>query len=343
MGDNEPGDPPGGDAPAGGSFRAKRTYWTFRLLGTAMQVLPEPVADAAAAAVGTVMSRRGGAPLEMRTRHMRRVLAFASPVVAPDPEVVRRWARRSYRAYARYWLEGARLPATGIDVVNQRMLVVRGWDHLVAGMASGNGVVMVLPHVGSWEWGGAFLASQGYPMTSVAERIEPPELFDWFVKERESIGLTIVPLGGDSGSVVLKTLRDGGLVGLLCDRDLAGTGVPVEFFGETTTFPAGPATLALRTGAPLVAAAVYSGPGREHTATISAPLDTERRAGLREDVARVTREIARQFELMIGQAPEQWHLFQPNWPSDREPQAGGASLATNAAPAPAASAVHGDA
>ena len=142
----------------------------------------------------------------------------------------------------------------------------------MAGMAGGRGVVMALPHVGSWEWGGAFLATVGYPMTTVAERIEPPELFDWFVDEREAMGLTIVPLGGDSGSVVLRTLRAGGLVGLLCDRDLSGNGVAVEFFGEGTTFPAGPATLALRTGAALVTAAVYSGPGREHTAVITAPL-----------------------------------------------------------------------
>ncbi len=98
---------------------------------------------------------------------------------------------------------------------------------------------MALPHIGSWEYGGAFLATQGLPMTAVAERIEPPELFDYFVEQRAAMGLTIVPLDHRSGGTLMTTLRNGGLVGLLCDRDIEGTGIEVEFFGETTTMPAG--------------------------------------------------------------------------------------------------------
>ena len=76
-------------------------------------------------------------------------------------------------------------------------------------MAAGRGVIMALPHVGSWEYGGAFLATQGLPMTAVAERIEPPELFDFFVEQRAAMGLTIVPLDGSSGGAVMSTLRRG--------------------------------------------------------------------------------------------------------------------------------------
>jgi phosphatidylinositol dimannoside acyltransferase len=184
-------------------------------------------------------------------------------------------------------------------------------------MDKGNGAVMALPHVGSWEWGGAWLDAVGYPMISVAERLEPPELFEWFIEQRKAMGLEILPLDVASSAVVLKALRSGRLVGLLCDRDLVGNGVEVEFFGETTTFPAGPATLALRTGATLLAAAVYSGPGRSHTGVVSAPLDTGRTGRLRQDVARITQDIAGQFERLIRRAPEQWHMYQPNWPSDR--------------------------
>ena len=75
-----------------------------------------------------------------------------------------------------------------------------------------------------------------------------------------------------AGTILLQTLRDGGVVGLLCDRDIQGNGVEVEFFGERVRIPAGPATLALRTGATLVAAACYSGPGRDHFAVITPPI-----------------------------------------------------------------------
>ena len=149
--------------------------------------------------------------------------------------------------------------------MEQRTLV-EGLEHLVEGVAAGKGVIMALPHVGSWEFGGAFLATQDLPMTSVAERIEPPELFEFFVEQRAAMGLTIIPLDGSSGGAVTSALRYGTLVGLLSDRDVAGNGIEVEFFGEKTTMPAGPATLALRTGARLVTGAVYSGPGPDHRA-----------------------------------------------------------------------------
>jgi len=287
-------------------------YRTYTVLGRALAALPEPVALGAAAAVGDGLFRVRHEHRDMVVRNLRRVLG---PGV--DDATMERWARRSFRAYARYWVEGARLGGTSRAEVRQRFVVDEGFDHLVAGMGAGNGVVLALPHVGSWEYGGAFLSAVGYPMTSVAERIEPPELFDHFVAERAAMGLTIVPLGAESGGTVLRTLREGGLVGLLCDRDLTGTGVEVEFFGEKTTMPAGPATVALRTGALLLTAAVYSGPGRDHHAVVGAPIDTTRQGSFRSDVARITQEIAGRFEGLIRRAPEQWHVFQPLWPADR--------------------------
>jgi KDO2-lipid IV(A) lauroyltransferase len=93
--------------------------------------------------------------------------------------------------------------------------------------------------------------------------------------------------------------------------------VEVEFFGERTTVPGGPATLALRTGAPLLTCAVFFD-GDTHRGVINPPLDTARRGHLRDDVERITTAMVRDFEALIRQAPEQWHVFQPNWPSDTD-------------------------
>ncbi len=299
-----------------GEEQGRGTYLLYRYLGTAMASLPEPVVAPLAAVVGDVLARRDSFPRRMARRHLAAVLASRSAGVPVDEELLDRMVRRSFRSYARYWMEGARLPRTSAGEVDQRMMIETGLDHLAAGMAAGRGVVMALPHVGSWEWGGSWLAHIGYPMTAVAERIEPPELFEWFVDERRAMGLRIVPLDDAASGTVLKTLRDGGLVGLLCDRDLTGHGVEVDFFGERTTFPGGPALLAMRAGAMLIAGAVYSGPGRQHRAALSSPLDLRRTDSMRDDVTRVTQDLARWFEMYIRRSPEQWHLFQPNWPSD---------------------------
>jgi KDO2-lipid IV(A) lauroyltransferase len=156
------------------------------------------------------------------------------------------------------------------------------------------------------------------PMTAVVERIEPERLFEWFLDQRAKMGLTGVPLGGgSSGTALIRTLKSGAVVGLVSDRDLVGNGVDVEFFGERTTLPGGAATLAVRTGAVLLPVIVYSGPGNWHTGVVHPPLDTTRSGSLRADVQRLTQELATIFEDFILRRPEQWHLYQPNWPSDR--------------------------
>ncbi len=287
-------------------------FRTYTALARCLAALPEPVALAVGHRVGDLLFAIRAEQRRMVSANLARVLGAGDG----DQALVDRWARRSFRAYARYWVEGARLGRTSPVEVEERTFV-QGLEYLADGVAMGRGVIMALPHVGSWEYGGAFLATQDLPMTSVAERIDPPELFDFFVQQRAAMGLTILPLDASSGSTVMSALRDGKLVGLLCDRDVAGNGIEVEFFGERTTMPAGPATLALRTGARLVTGAVYSGPGRDHRAIVEPPLDTTRQGSLRSDVARLTQEIAGRFEGLIRRAPEQWHVFQPLWLADR--------------------------
>jgi KDO2-lipid IV(A) lauroyltransferase len=142
-------------------------------------------------------------------------------------------------------------------------------------------------------------------------------LFDWFADVRESAGIEIVPLGPDAGSDLLNLLRDGRVITLLCDRDILGNGVEVEFFGERTTLPSGPALLALSTGATLLPAAVYFEARGRHRAVVQPPVPVERKGRLRDDVQRVTEDLVGRLEDLIRAAPEQWHLMQPNWPSDR--------------------------
>lgn len=223
--------------------------------------------------------------------------------------------QRSFVSYARYWMESFRLASTDPATLEAGMSW-EGVGHVEDALAVGNGVLMALPHLGGWDFGGAWFASAGYPATVVVEALEPPELFDWFAELRRASGLKVVAHGPRAGAAVLGALRRNELVGLLCDRDLARTGVEVEFFGERTTLPAGPATLALRTGAALLPTAVYF-EGRGHHGIVRPPIPVDRSGeGLRHDVARISQLLAYELEALIRRAPEQWHLLQPNWPSD---------------------------
>jgi KDO2-lipid IV(A) lauroyltransferase len=220
--------------------------------------------------------------------------------------------------YARYWYELFRLGPDDRAAL-QSTLQAAGREHFDAAYEAGRGVILCLPHLGNWDVAGAWLSGQLGGITVVAETVEPPELFDWFVATRRQIGLEVIPLGPDAGSAVLRALGEGRVVCLVCDRDLTGDGVEVDFFGERTRLPGGPGTLAFRSGAALVPVGTYFDGDRGHRVHFDAPIAVERSGRLREDVARVTQELARRFEDLIRVAPEQWLLMQPNWPSDEEP------------------------
>ncbi|MHB8378933.1 MAG: phosphatidylinositol mannoside acyltransferase [Acidimicrobiales bacterium] len=283
----------------------------FKTLGAVMEALPERVDVALGRSIASLLGRRDRSRRENLRHNIDHALA-APGTHAPD-DLLDEFVVRGFQSYGQYWAEGAKLPALAKSVIYDRFCIAEGLEHLREAKQRGRGVIVALPHMGSWEWGGSFLNSVGLGMTAVAEVLEPPALFEWFKAKRESIGIRIEPLNDRAGSVLLSTLRRGDVVGLLCDRDLQGNGVSVEFFGERVTMPAGPATLALRTGATLVAGACYTGPGRDHFAVITAPIPVERSSRLREDVTRVTQVLARELEGLIRRAPEQWHVLEPRF------------------------------
>jgi KDO2-lipid IV(A) lauroyltransferase len=271
--------------------------------------LPEPLSRPAAGLTGRVLGVAMRGRRQMVARHLRRI--HGPRLEGRDLD---RAVAATFASYGRYWLEAFRLPRQDLLDLGDRFRL-DGRELVDEVLAQGKGVIIATPHLGNWDLGAAWFAAQGYRPTTVVEPIEPPALFEWFCAYRRALGMGIVPLGPDAGATLLKLLREGRMVGLVCDRDLTGTGVDVEFFGERTTLPAGPATLALRAGAPIMAGANYF-EGDDHHCIIRPPIDTTRRGSVKEDIARITQAVAAEFEVLIRRAPEQWHVLQPNWPSD---------------------------
>jgi lauroyl/myristoyl acyltransferase len=247
----------------------------------------------------------------MVERHMRRVSPQANQAE------IRKMARDVFQSYAHYYLESFRLPSRTADKVAATTSIDGYTENLLPALDKGNGAIFALPHLGGWEWMGRWAVDTGIKMTVVVEAIQPPALFEWFADLRRKFGMTVIPLGPSAGTQVLRALRNNEVVCLLSDRDLTGGGIPVKFFGETTTLPAGPATLALRTGAALLpTAAFFTDRNLGHHGIIGAPMECERHGRLRPDVSRITQNLAHELEALIRKAPSQWHLLQPNWPSD---------------------------
>ena len=108
-----------------------------------------------------------------------------------------------------------------------------------------------MAHLGNWEAAGLQATAEGAPVLAAAEGLANERLVRWFVQMREVMGIEVVLVrrGSRVTETLARRLDEGGVVALLFDRDLKGRGIRVTLFGEETTLPAGPLTLALRTGA----------------------------------------------------------------------------------------------
>lgn len=291
----------------------------YRAGAALAQRVPAPIGRSVAGGLARVARRFGTERRLIVERNLRRALGDDL-----DPERLARLVDETFTSYGRYYHDAFRLPAMSIDAVDAGF-EVDGLEHLEAAMAAGPpGPVLALPHLGGWEWAGMWIARvRGWGITAVVEPLGG-ELYDFFLELRRDLGMNIVPLGPDVLTEVSGAARRGDAVCLLSDRDLPGTGVEVEFFGETTTLPAGPAMLGLRLGCPVLPTAVYFKEGDGVHGVVCPPLDTTRvpGIGLRENLQRVTQDLAHSLERLISAAPQQWHLMQPNWPSDLAALAG---------------------
>ncbi|MEH0146245.1 phosphatidylinositol mannoside acyltransferase [Corynebacterium sp. Q4381] len=228
--------------------------------------------------------------------------------------------RESVRSYARYWLEAFRLPRIEKDeaLITRYTEGVSGTQYLDAALAKGKGAVLTLPHSGNWDFAGLWLTKHYSQFTTVAERLKPEVLFDAFVDFRESLGFEVLPLTGGAAPFprLREVLENNGIVCLLGERDLGGKGVPVTFFGEATTFPVGPAKLAIETGAELLVVHSWftedaNGPG--WGLKVDPPVEVD-------ELGPTVQRVADAFATNIAAHPADWHMLQPVWPSDWKPR-----------------------
>ncbi|MBO0773462.1 MAG: phosphatidylinositol mannoside acyltransferase [Actinobacteria bacterium] len=234
---------------------------------------------------------------------------------------LRALSRRAMRSYARYWLEVFRLPVISTERIVADMRAIGEEQTALGHLKAGRGVVFALPHMGNWEHAGAWIIARGAGrFTTVAERLKPESVYERFVAFREGLGMEVLPATGGASrfGVLAQRLRGGNLVCLLADRDVTGSGIEVEFFGEKARMMAGPAALAVQTGAALMPVTLwYEGPywGAHIHEEIPVPAAGSRR----EQVAAMTQQLARVFEQAINAHPEDWHMLQRVFVADLDP------------------------
>lgn len=280
------------------------TGWRF------VRTLPKPVTDAAFNFGADLAARKQGPGTQQLRKNLARVVPQADEAELDD------LVRRGLRSYARYWQEAFRLPAMDHQAIRRELAATAsGVENLDAALAEGNGAMLAMPHSGNWDVVGTWLALHSGTFTTVAERLKPDALYSRFVRFRESLGFEILPADGGGATIrtILQRLRENKVVVLLCDRDLGGKGLPVNFFDGRIRMPAGPAKLAANTGAalmPMVSWYTDDGWGTRIHPRI--------RATGPDEIHSATQSIADVFAGEIATHPADWHMLQKIWLDDLE-------------------------
>lgn len=301
-------------------LKERAVYTAFATGWSAIRFLPEKTAYRTFDRIAHRLWKKRGPGVRQLERNLSRVQPDASY------EELRELSLQGMRSYFRYWCDAFRMPDWSEERIKDTFEIY-GVEHLEDALASGRGAIVAACHMGNWDHTGAWGALSVGPVTAVAEKLEPERLFERFVKFRTTLGMRIYPLGqphvADTLAHELRT--ENRIVGLISDRDLTARGIEVNLFGKPTRMPAGPANLALRTGAALLPATLwYNGPNactRIHPPVPIPPGaptgdDARNQPGYNEAVQLMTQQVANAFEEGIAAHPTDWHMMQKVWLED---------------------------
>jgi KDO2-lipid IV(A) lauroyltransferase len=281
-------------------------YRAFMAMQWVVERLPRGAAYALAIVVGRVALLTARKARRRLTFNLRRALPELSEAE------IRRLVRRNFRNHAKAYIDLMQLPRADVGALG-KLITLEGKTHLDAALARGKGVMVVAPHMGSWEVIAASVSANIAPFSLFAEVLEPVELYQWYRLTRARLGVGVLPLTRGGLRQVVRALEANEIVVTAIDRDVLGTGQLMDFFGHPAPIPTGPAAVALRRGAALMPLCLYRKPDDTYIAVCPPVLEVTPTGDFEADVTRVTSELLRQLEGYIREHPDQWHLPHRIW------------------------------
>ena len=246
----------------------------------------------------------------------RNVLSNLRHVMGEDaPERdVRAAAQAVFVNVAKYYIDLIRMPRLDLDHFFQRRLRYYGFDeHLLPAVASGKGVITLSAHLGNPELGAQGMLPGGVQVFALTEPLEPPKLSRLVDSLRASKGHSFAPVGFAGVKRVIQTLRDGGVVALMGDRDIEGPKTSLPFFGKEAMMPTGPIEVALRTGAVVIPSFCLRTKEGGIEAYMEEPLEMERTGDMERDVRTNALRFLARLEKRLREHPDQWVVLESIW------------------------------
>jgi len=190
---------------------------------------------------------------------------------------------------------------------------VDGVDYLDRALKKGKGAILFGPHFGPWEIAGAYIASLGYSMNTVALEHPSARVTRFFSAIRRLWGVSDYPLHSCAVGL-MRALHKGKTVVLLVDRNFSHRGIPLRFLGSDVLLPDGHITLSLRSGAPLVPCCSHYTEKGAIRVVIGEEIEREPDAS----PAAIGNACLARIEEFVRLDPNQWFAFDHLWQEERD-------------------------
>ena len=278
--------------------------WGYFTAWRVLRWLPENFVYTNANRVADILTKRNGKSVVRLRSNLART---QKDITALDLDLL---VYKAMRSAIRYWCDTFRLPDWSPQRINDTVTTTD--EHLLLdAIAAGKGAIVTLPHVGNYDHAAAYFCGKGAKIVTVAEHLKPEALFKKFLEYRAAFGMEALPLDGRVLPTLSQRIRSGCVIALAADRDLSRSGIDVTFFGGPARMPAGPAILALKTGAPLICAMISYTENGIHIDFSLVPIPAVGTEA--ERIAQIVQNSADLFAQGITAYPHDWHMMQRIW------------------------------
>jgi KDO2-lipid IV(A) lauroyltransferase len=279
-------------------------WFVFRVLG----LLPLPALYWIADVVAAIGFRVARGSREAVLANLRHVLPDA------DDARLREVAKQSFRSVAYYYADLAHLPRLDPKRFLEERLDLHGvHERLLPTVHSGSGAIMLSGHFGNPEFVLQAVLPLGIRGAAVTEPVQPPRLARMMNEIRSTHGVEFMPVGVSGVKRMIQTIRSGGAIALMGDRDIEGPRMRLPFFGREAWMPTGPIELGLRTGVPVFPSFCWRRNRYRIEAFLEEPIEVKRTDDFQADVRAAALIWIARFEHYLREDPGQWFVLERIW------------------------------
>ncbi len=292
-------------------MKEKATYLAMRLLSAFVETLSFDAALKLGARLGSLMHRFDKRHRLIALNNLR--ASFKNEKSEAELDAI---LLGVYQNIGRSGIEAIRLATMPPDEIKARTEIV-GLEHYRAALKEHKGVILLGAHFGSWEWIPLALGTEGAPMHVIVRPIDNPYLNQMVQGMRERFGNVVLNKRSETGEII-KLLRQGKSIGFLLDQDVGrAKAIFVDYFGRPAATNKALATIALRTGAPVVPMFIIRKKGG-HQLIIEKPMTLPRTGNLKQDMIDITTLFTKKIEFYVRQYPDHWLWLHRRWKTQPE-------------------------